>query len=101
MASDPLSAEEDRRRVLQRFFTPDGRLMTIPVRHVKRQVVLDHLVQRFELGVVYPESEVRALLSEAHPDHAALRRYLVEDGFLAREDGRYWRCGGTVDLDGV
>ena len=23
---------------------------------------------------------------------------LVDDGFLSRKDGRYWRSGGTVDL---
>ena len=31
-----------------------------------------------------------------HPDVAALRRYLVEEGFLDRGDGLYWRSGGTV-----
>jgi hypothetical protein len=25
-----------------------------------------------------------------------LRRYLVDDGFLSREAGIYWRSGGTV-----
>ncbi|WP_235531297.1 DUF2087 domain-containing protein [Phycicoccus sp. Soil748] len=28
---------------------------------------------------------------------AALRRYLVEEGFMDRRDGRYWPAGGTVD----
>ena len=38
------------------------------------------------------------MLQRFHPDHAALRRYLVDDQFLTREDGRYWRSGGTVDV---
>jgi hypothetical protein len=29
-----------------------------------------------------------------HPDTAALRRYLVDDGFMEREAGEYWRAGG-------
>ena len=33
-----------------------------------------------------------------HPDYAALRRYLVEEDFLARENGVYWRAGGSVEL---
>jgi len=33
-----------------------------------------------------------------HPDHAALRRYLVDEGFLERAGGIYWRTGGTVEL---
>ena len=31
-------------------------------------------------------------------DYAALRRYLVDEGFLARAEGSYWRTGGSVDL---
>jgi hypothetical protein len=32
-----------------------------------------------------------------HPDTAALRRYLVDEGILDREHGEYWRAGGTFD----
>jgi hypothetical protein len=60
--------------------------------------VLDHVAQRFELGRTYPEREVDAILKSVHDDHAALRRYLVDDGFLTREAGVYWRSGGTVDV---
>jgi hypothetical protein len=84
------------RRVLAAFLTDDGRLHTIPTKHTKRLVVLDHLSQRFDLGETYPEREVVRVLEEYHPDHAALRRYLVEQGFLTREAGVYWRTGGTV-----
>ena len=34
-----------------------------------------------------------------HPDTAALRRYLVDEGILDREHGEYWRTGGTFDPD--
>jgi hypothetical protein len=33
-------------------------------------------------------------------DHAALRRALVDEGFLDRDHGTYWRVGGPVDVDG-
>jgi len=88
----------DSDRLLRAFLTDDGRLHTIPSKHAKLLVVLDHLAQRFEPGRVYPESEVNDVLNELHPDHAALRRYLVENQFLTREDGRYWRSGGTFDV---
>ena len=32
-------------------------------------------------------------------DHGALRRYLVDEGFLSRQAGVYWRSGGTVDVE--
>jgi hypothetical protein len=85
-------------RVLRSFLDPDGRLHTIPTRHAKLLVVLDHLSQSFEPGRSYAEGEVNEVLNGFHADHAALRRYLVDEQFLTREDGRYWRSGGTFDV---
>ena len=79
-------------------FVRDGRLLSIPAQRSKRLVVLDHLVRVFEPGVRYPEREVNALLAVWHPDVAALRRYLVDEGLLTREAGVYWRSGGYVDV---
>ena len=80
-----------------RTFMPSGRLEQIPAARSKRLVVLDHVARVFEPGVRYPEREVSALLKAFHPDYAALRRYLVDEGFLSRDDGTYWRTGGSVD----
>ena len=85
-------------RVLRNFMTADGRLHTIPSRHAKLLVVLDHIAQSFEPGRTYPEAAVNDVLSAFHPDYAALRRYLVENQFLTRQDGVYWRSGGTFDV---
>ncbi|CAI9418874.1 DUF2087 domain-containing protein [Nocardioides sp. T2.26MG-1] len=85
-------------RVLRAFLTDEGRLHTIPSKHAKLLVVLDHLAQSFEPGQRYREAEVNEILQRFHPDHAALRRYLVENLFLTREDGVYWRSGGTVEV---
>ena len=38
------------------------------------------------------------MLKRFHPDAAALRRYLVDEGFMCREQGEYWRTGGRVDV---
>lgn len=85
-------------RVLAGFLGPDGRLHTIPTKHSKRLVVLDHLAQQFEPGRVYAEAEVNEVLNRFHPDHAALRRYLVDNDFLSRDEGHYWRSGGTFEV---
>jgi len=84
--------------VLQNFLSPDGRLKTIPTKLSKLVVVLDHLAQAFEPGRHYPEAEVNEVLQRFHPDYAALRRYLVENGFMTREDNVYWRSGGTFEV---
>lgn len=78
-----------------RFFAPDGQLTTIPSKQAKRRLVLDRLVQDFEPGVRYTEQQVSDMLLRYHDDYAALRRYLVEEGFLTREVNVYWRTGGT------
>jgi hypothetical protein len=93
--SDPVSDPE---RVARNFFAEDGTLHTIPSKRSKLLVVLDRLAQEFVPGQTYPESEVNEVLNRFHPDHAALRRYLVENDFLTREDGWYWRSGGTFEV---
>src|SRR3954452_14845598 len=94
---EPLSDDPAEDAVLSAFVR-DGRLVSIPAQHSKRLVVLQHLVRIFEAGVRYPEREVNALLAVWHPDVAALRRYLVDEGLLTREAGVYWRSGGWVDV---
>jgi hypothetical protein len=89
-------AQQD--RVLRSFFGDDGRLRVMPSRHAKLQVVLDRLAQEFEPGRSYPEARVNEILVRFHPDYAALRRYLVENDFMTREDGYYWRSGGTFEV---
>jgi hypothetical protein len=91
-------APADEARVL-RAFVRDGRLTSIPTAWGKRRVVLDWLAQRFEPGRRYSEAMVNLSLAQVHPDTAALRRYLVDDGFLSRDHGEYWRTGGRVDSD--
>jgi hypothetical protein len=88
----------DDAETLRRFFGKDGRLLTIPSKHVKKLVVLNQLAQAFEPGKVYPEREVNEVLGRFHEDVAALRRYLFEEGFMMREGGYYWRDGGSVEV---
>lgn len=95
LALGALSDEEE--TVLRSYFR-GGRLTEIPARESKRRMVLERLALEFEVGVRYPERRVNAMLSRFHPDVAALRRYLVDEGFLSREGGEYWRSGGRVDV---
>ncbi len=76
-------------KVLRAFF--DGeRLTSIPVQHSKRLVVLRHLAQTvFETRRKYPEKEVNQRLAVRPSDAASLRRYLVDEGFMSRNQGVY------------
>jgi hypothetical protein len=97
--ADPASFDEiadpDLRRVL-RVYLVRGRLPVIPRGGAKRSLLLGYLATAFEPGVRYPEAEVNSIVGVWNPDVAALRRYLVDEGLLARQDSVYWRCGGWV-----
>jgi hypothetical protein len=79
-----------------RVFLGNGRIETIPAKHSRRLLLLDQIAQAFEPGVRYPERDVSLFLGGLHPDYASLRRYLVDEEFLTRAGGQYWRTGGTV-----
>jgi DNA-binding transcriptional ArsR family regulator len=88
-----LGLSPDERRFLRGYLV-DGRLSTIPARGAKRAVVLRFLRERvFTEERSYPEREVNARLALFHPDVAALRRYLVDDGLVTRAGGHYRRVG--------
>jgi hypothetical protein len=75
----------------------DGRLTEMPTRPARRLAVLAHLTDRaFERGVAYSEPEVNIALKQYWDDCAALRRYLVENGFLTRSaDGTSYRVAAA------
>ena len=98
VSPEELGATAEQAEVLRNFLV-DGRLTTIPAQRAKRLVVLDFLSTHFEPGRAYPERDVNFMLGKFHADYAALRRYLVDDGFLERRDNFYWRAGGTFEVD--
>lgn len=92
------AGDADRDKVIRTFVGSDGRWARIPARRSKRLVLLDVAAQEFDPGETYPETEVNTRLRAFDDDVAALRRYLVDEGFLDRRDGWYWRSGGTVHV---
>jgi hypothetical protein len=85
-------------RALLPYFR-DGQLRAIPRRRSARLEVLDLLAREFEPGERYSEKNVNSVLSRYYPDFCALRRYLVDEEFMDRDGGMYWRVGGTVEVD--
>ncbi len=80
-------------RILRSYLV-DGRLVTIPAQHAKRQIVLRFLLERvFTEDRDYPEKEVNQRIALIHPDVAALPRNLNDDRYVDREAGMYRRHG--------
>jgi hypothetical protein len=76
-------------------FVRDGVVAVMPARQSRRRLLLNEVALAFEPGVHYSERTVSLFLRQLYPDYAALRRYLIDEGFLDRRDGEYWRCGGS------
>lgn len=89
-ADAPAWATAEQAKVLRAFF--DGeRLASIPAQHAKRRTVLRHLAETaFEADIEYPEKELNMILALRHADVASLRRYLIEERFMARRNSIYW-----------
>lgn len=83
--------EEAYRRQVVAAFLSGGRLKTIPAQRKKRRIILEELARAFAYDRAYPEREVNLILSEYHEDFCTLRREMVGERLLARENGVYWR----------
>jgi hypothetical protein len=94
----PLGAIDAGEEAVLRAYFRGGRLTEIPSKLSKRRIVLARLALEFDVGVRYPERQVNETLKRFDDDYATLRRYLVDEGFLSRDKGLYWRSGGPVEV---
>ena len=82
-----------RQKVLESFFEY-GRLVSIPVQRKKKRIVLEKLLENFERGRVYKEKEVNLIIAEFHDDFCTIRRDMISEHLMERENGVYWRVDG-------
>jgi len=76
---------------IDQFFRPDGTLISIPVKSVKKIAVLKQIAGTLNPETKYPEKELNAIIANYHDDTAAIRRHMIEYGILERDQGSvYW-----------
>ena len=51
--------------------------------------ILGWLAELFSAATQYPEKTVNTIIHQVYPDHATMRRLLVDYGFLTRNRGIY------------
>ena len=88
--------EADDRKMTQEAYFKDGRLLSIPPQKKARKYVLEGIAEAFEWGRIYDEKEVNAILKTFHDDTATLRRDMIEQSIMMRENGHYWLVRPTV-----
>lgn len=71
-------------KVLDTFFTSEGRLTHIPTNRTKRAVVLRRLAEALEKDRTYSERQLNTVLRRFHDDVASIRRDMVAEKLLVR-----------------
>lgn len=86
---DTRDLTEDER--ILRTWVKNGRIVDIPAQEKKKQVILRWVADQIDPDRRWTEKEFSEWLSQFNEDYAFLRRYLVDNGYMAREKGIYWR----------
>ena len=80
---------EYRQRVIDSFFEY-GKLKSIPAQRKKERIILEEIAKSFEPGRIYTEREVNIRIADFHDDFCTIRRDMIGEKILARENGKYW-----------
>ena len=70
---------------IDKFFIGE-QLKQIPKKEKYKLLVFDYLHKKFEFDREYTEKEINLTLKTIYPDFAILRRFLVDYGYLSREN---------------
>ena len=79
-----------RQKVLKTFFKKE-KLVRLPVQRKKKLIVLNEFLKMFKMEKIYPEPEVDAIINRLFDDHCTIRRLLIEEGVMKRDNKQnYW-----------
>lgn len=77
-----------RKKVIDSFFEY-GKLKSIPAQRKKKLIILEEIAKAFEAGRDYSEREVNIIIADFHDDFCTLRRNMISEGLLKRENMTY------------
>lgn len=92
MVDERYAVTEIEKENILKIYIVNDRIIKIPRAEKKKIVILQYLLQKFQQNKRYSEKEVNEIIKSMHEDYAALRRYLIQYGFMDREDNgsAYW-----------
>lgn len=91
---------DEREKILKKYFPEgtDGVLKTFTMKEKSRLVILQEITRRFDKKLLYSEKEVNLILKTIFHDFAAIRRYLIDYGFMERNaDGSGYRLKNKTE----
>lgn len=86
---------EYRQKVIDAFFEY-GKLKSIPTQRKKERIILEVIAEKFEYDRIYSEREVNIIIADFHDDFCTIRRDMVSEQLLERNQNGYWRYRKTV-----
>lgn len=82
--------EKYKKEVLSTFFKY-GQLIHIPTQRKKREIVLSHILEKFDFNREYSEKEVNGIILCFHEDFCTIRREMIAFGMMTRDHEIYKR----------
>lgn len=92
-AEADIQAQRDkqyRQKVIDSFFEY-GKLKSIPAQRKKKRIILEVIAGAFEFNRIYSEREVNIIIADFHDDFCTIRRDMVSEHILARDENGYRR----------
>jgi hypothetical protein len=84
--------DDERNKVIKAHMNENGALIQFPAKEKKKIIILREIMKNFKHNQNYHEKDINRTLERIYSDYAALRRALIEYGFLERsDDGSVYR----------
>lgn len=87
-----------RQKVIDAFFEY-GKLKSIPAQRKKERIVLEEILKAFQPDRIYSEREVNIIIADYHDDFCTIRRDMISEKLMNRDERGYWRENGTGNQD--
>lgn len=80
---------QDKLSIVKNFINSDGTLKQIPSQRKKKNVILAYLIRDLHQGKTYKERDLNEYIKNYHEDYATIRRELIMQHFMYRQNGEY------------
>ncbi|WJN47454.1 DUF2087 domain-containing protein, partial (plasmid) [Priestia aryabhattai] len=80
---------QDKLSIVKNFINSDGTLKQIPSQRKKKNVILAYLICDLHQGKTYKERDLNEYIKNYHEDYATIRRELIMQHFMYRQNGEY------------
>lgn len=81
--------------MVQSYLDVEGKITVWPGKRKYKELIVQYLASKFEIGVEYTEKEVNEIIDQWHTfnDYFLLRRSLIDYRYMkrTRDGAKYWK----------